>query len=228
MSKLTLNILAIVGMMMVGSQAFGALGRITGVTATQQGGSAVNSLGNTVNNSGLSFVNTDNTAPGPIHNNTQNNNAETNNATSWTFDFGSNKTVAEIWIWNCTTPNFTKRGIKFADFSYSTDNVNWTPLLDDQLIHKSPVGSDGPPPVEANTSSLHQTELGPSGSDAVFSPFTARYVRMSDLSNWAADMGSADTTQGMGEIQFFTPEPATMVFLGIGTLGTVLLRKTRR
>ena len=241
MRKLTLSILAIVGLLMVSGQAFGALTHlqpvyphyVTAPGGTSQAGYMFNPGGTVlyddagttagVGDTGdsLSGRPTDTDSDVAYHqadNEMWNAGDQTGD---WFFvvDFGFSTPVGTIWLWNYLLGGNSDLGMNEVEIYMSDDgggssnnttavfgaNPDWTGTF-----------------LEATTSGTVGGKSAIVREDKTGLGLSGQYLK------WVVTSNYGDEDAGVAEIAFFTPEPATMAFLGLGTLGTMLLRKKRR
>ena len=172
---------------------------ITGVTASAS--SALLSVENTVNNSGLTGDMHINFGPGSMWLSELNEEAD-----GWIeFDLGAVYALGKMHVWNYNGFLLTGAGMKNVVIKLSTNGSDWTSL----------------PPTFAQASGSNDY----TGFDVPLNSTSARYVKIESNSNHASGFLSS-TAIGLSEVQFHSlPEPATMVLLALGGGWAIIRRR---
>jgi hypothetical protein len=134
------------------------------------------------------------------------------------FGFDQPYYITTMDVWNFNGGNDQSRGWQSVDIHYTVDGTNWLLLNTpgtELLFHKEP--TPGAPAGITDVITFNKTVLGIVMTEYSNFDNTGSYVEGTGVVNTGGGYS------GMSEIQFNTPEPATMALLGLGAL--VLRRK---
>jgi len=128
------------------------------------------------------------------------------------FLFTSNQPVGLVEVWNRNRGGYGNwGGLKTADIytSASTSgDLDW--VSQGSQSYTAGPGADGF-----------------AGDDFTVSWSNVRRVKIAGTSSYTEDGGWLTPQSGLSEVQFWTPEPATLALLGLGGLGMLLSRKRK-
>jgi len=219
MCKLTLAVLCAVGLALGLAGAAQAGTIITGVTVTQTNANLNYThgvLAAVSNGVGLSG-----TAPNQVHDDewlttqyggTWAGPAANYGYVTFIFLFTSNQPVGLVEVWNRNRGGYGNwGGLKTADIytSASTSgDLDW--VSQGSQSYTAGPGADGF-----------------AGDDFTVSWSNVRRVKIAGTSSYTEDGGWLTPQSGLSEVQFWTPEPATLALLGLGGLGMLLSRKRK-
>ena len=152
------------------------------------------------------------------------------------YDFGTNRTIGEMWVWNYnqyTIPNlYGGRGLKSVNIQYSTNGTAWTTLAGSPVTLAkasgvATVNGIGVPTVATNAAG---------GLPINFGGVSARYVKIAvagdvGVGSWGGYNGT-EQYAGLSEVRFYEPgavqpyiQPGSVTFpaTALGAEGTAKL-----
>jgi hypothetical protein len=138
----------------------------------------------------------------------------TNGWIAW--DFGSTKTVAGFYLWNFNnTGEDLNVGFARVDFQVSNGAGNGIPSTFG--------GTAGWTNYQTGITLTKGTGGALASQDKVLTTqVDTRYIRFNNIAKWRIDW-----SLGVSEVLFYTPEPATMAFLGLGAVAMLLKRRRK-
>ena len=221
-------ILVVILTLGLGAAAHAAIDRevVAAATASSEHYSGQRGPINTINDSGMDGLGIDALhdfnwwnlwLSGPLATSAGNPNPGTVAGSHWIkFDLGSVRNdLTDMAIWNGNEQNYPWFGMKDVTIEYSTDNVNYSLLLDGIIPFANGVG------------------VNPSAADLVLdlTGLPMQYVVITADAepngnrNWSYNRPTYHVEVALSEVRFFVPEPATMILMGLGSLALIRRRR---